>query len=271
MLNPIKVVTFVDAESVLADYLDRNTSISFSEKAALTTLIRGLITDGLWDKVSYFYPCLGDNVEDCLLNVIDAESDDVFSKAKRSLLTMNDRTLQVKQIKSADTEYVTFGSRFKSLDLNDIGTVSSIKMNSLVAIYRTVAYNYDYQGSYSPNLLGLSESGDGNTVPSYNGISVTTIQNLKNDIIEKGRIMYGCQKDNELLLYANGVKATKSLASMAGSTIHGRGTVFNYISAAGGSNKVDMRFYAITTALTEGEWAAFNSRLERFLTAVGKG
>ena len=78
--NPLCTVTFsgTPAENAISAYLAANTSINITEKEALGNFVEGLINANLWDKIKYFYPLLGDNVADAVLEVVSPSTEDLF-------------------------------------------------------------------------------------------------------------------------------------------------------------------------------------------------
>ena len=78
--NPLCTVTFsgTPAENAIRAYLAVNTSINTTEKEALGNFVEGLINANLWDKIKYFYPLLGDNVADAVLEVVSPSTEDLF-------------------------------------------------------------------------------------------------------------------------------------------------------------------------------------------------
>ena len=94
--NPIGLVSFEGvAPAALAAYYERNTSITEAQAESLNTLVKTLMTEGLWDKLHYFYPFLGNTLEDMTLECVNTENEDLFATSGLSGLSVDGAYLLV--------------------------------------------------------------------------------------------------------------------------------------------------------------------------------
>lgn len=260
--NPLCTVTFsgTPAENALAAYLAANTSINTTEEEALMAFVEGLINANLWGKMKYFYPLLGNNVTDSVLEVVSPSTEDLFTSVGTTGLSVDSRKLSA--LNRGQSE-VTLGTRASSLDLSKIGIITAainsrggmkgsefwINANSSkrVSLFTsTGTYRY-------PNFhYDATTIGHGDTSPIYT---------------EGGVEVFGTIDNGTCYLY-DGITqlATESVSATTGTLNRSYGLLYN----TNQTNSYEYDFFAITEGMTTADWLVFHQLLMTFLQAVGK-
>lgn len=276
VVNPLCKVTIVESaiDAALYQYYAANTSINESEKIALEKFVQGLIDNGIWSKMKYFYPMLGDNVPDMLTNVISPSTDDYLSKVATDYLSVNGRTLHVQSQSSRNL--VNFGDRFpETMNLNDSSMISCCSYAEDINL-----------GSQSTTLLGaistdnirdklnlINNYASGLAYPAVELIlDLTTVVKLPstnseagNQIGYKNRILCSTYDRASLTLYKEGEEYSKAVYHADFSSLNKKsyGTMYSTI-------ETDCNFAALGSYLTASEWSVFYSYLLQFLKDVGR-
>ena len=264
--NPIQIVTFKDAKSVLKNYYSLNSSISATETKALDTFVNGLLDADIWNKVSYFYPMLGDNLADMKIDAVSPDTEDLFTNAT-SLdgLSVENRIL-VSTSRSASGGK---SNRILSTDCSDFGIISSIEHGGLNScspftfMGQGGAYSNGLNSMIAVSTLRYPTVSTGN-----NGSAATNVPSSspddKNYQTYLDRTLYGDFDGNTARLYMeNELFAEGALYPLT--SISG---VSKFIAGQTAGDKY--KFLALTKHLTSEEWGIFYSLLNTFLVSVGK-
>lgn len=275
--NPLCKVTIVDSaiDAALYQYYAANKSINASEKIALEKFVQGLIDNGIWSKMKYFYPMLGDNVPDMLTNAISPSTDDYLSKVATDYLSVNGRTLHVQSQSQSQT--VIFGDRFpKTMNLNDSSMISCCSYAEDVST-----------GSKSIKLLGdITTPNDvlnrfGLVDRAFSGygypcvevyLNSTNVINVPpssseagNQSAYKNRIICSTYDRASLTLYKEGEEYSKAVYDTDLSSLNASSYRVMYSTI-----DTDFNFAALGSYLTASEWSVFYSYLLQFLKDVGR-
>ena len=274
--NPLAVVTFASADAVLANYLSANATISNEEKVALTTMVGGLIESGLWDKMLYFYPMLGNSVSDMIIDVVDQSTEDIFTGASTDGLSINNRILRTTS-KASMLKGITT-QRFASLSMRDMcfvtahtclgttstnysaGEIFSVMRNSGNKVFLGVGIE---SGGYRYPQMRVGIDGNDAIVriPDNNTDAGTQISYKERIILaDYNGTTATIYKDKSV--YKSGVNYPVTLNSESNFTIR------NILSS--NEYSYDSNFFAIAKHLTDEEWGTFYDLLLPFLQEVGK-
>ena len=256
--NPLCTVTFsgTPAENAISAYLAANTSININEKEALGNFVEGLINANLWDKIKYFYPLLGDNVADAVLEVVSPSTEDLFVD-NTSGLSVSSRKLIANN--RPDSE-VNTSTRAQALDISKIGMILAGGSNIDATQAARFLVNYSIA-----NAVGLSISKDTYKYPLFE--NKTQIFEMPSDVYSKvKREVFGTTVSGVGYLY----DGTTQLAT--GSLDIPTGTLKSSFGILSNSRALDYEydFFAITEGMTTADWLVFHPLLMTFLQAVGK-
>ena len=264
--NPIQIVTFKDAKSVLKNYYSLNASINATEIKALDTFVNGLLDADIWGKISYFYPMLGDNLADMKIDAVSPDTEDLFTN-----ITSLDGLSVENRILLSTSRSVSGGksNRILSTDCSDFGIISSIEhggLNPCSPFMFIGAQGGNYQnGLYS--MVSASTMRYPTLETGYDGSAVTHIPSSSVDKDYKtylDRTLYGDFDGNTARLYME-------------NELFAEGTLYPLTSISGVSKFINgqaagdkYKFLALTKHLTSEEWGIFYSLLNTFLVSVGK-
>ena len=256
--NPLCTVTFsgTPVENALRAYLAANTSINATEEEALSNFVEGLIDAGLWSKMKYFYPLLGDNVAEAVLDVVSPSTEDLFVD-NTSGLSVSSRKLIANN--RPDSEINT-STRAQALDISKIGMILAGGSN----IAATQAARFLVNNSIA-NAVGLSISKDTYKYPLFE--NKTQIYESRSSVYTKvKREVFGTTVSGVGYLY----DGTTQLAT--GSLDIPTGTLKSSFGILSNSRAMDYEydFFAITEGMTTADWLVFYPLLMTFLVAVGK-
>ena len=265
--NPIQIVTFKDAKSVLKNYYSLNSSISATEIKALDTFVNGLLDADIWKKISYFYPMLGDNLADMKIDAVSPDTEDLFTNATSldGLSVENRILLSTSRNRSGGKS-----NRILSTDCSDFGIISSIEHGGLNPC-SPFTFMGAQGGAYTNGLNSMSNSSTmryptldtGNDGSTFTHIPSSSVDG-KNYQTYLDRTLYGDFNGNTARLYMeNELFAEGALYPLT--SING---VSRFISGQTAGDKY--KFLALTKHLTSEEWGIFYSLLSAFLVSVGK-
>lgn len=265
--NPIQIVTFKDAKSVLKNYYSLNSSISATETKALDTFVNGLLDADIWKKISYFYPMLGDNLADMKIDAVSPDTEDLFTNA-----TSLDGLSVENRILLSTSRSLSGGksNRILSTDCSDFGIISSIEHGGLNPC-SPFMFMGAQGGAYTNGLDSMAtvstmrypalDTGNDGSTATYMPSSSVDGKNYQTYL---DRTLYGDFNGNTARLYMeNELFAEGALYPLA--SIHG---VSKFISGQTAGDKY--KFLALTKHLTSEEWGIFYSLLSAFLVSVGK-
>lgn len=264
--NPLTTVTFLDEGSVLDAYLAANTSISAAEESALQVFVDGLLENNLFTKMRYFYPMLGDNVSDMLLDVITPSTEDLMANlSSRTELSVSDRKLNVGNASGIATD-VNLLTRFKTTDWHNLGILTSTyhgSLNSVITFWFSgQTGNYSFRTNplsdaftYRPPRINVGYDGAAS-------VNIPTAQST-DERTYLDRIIFAQVNGSDAKLY----KENNLYAS--GASYVGDIEYLNNVLILGGKTTT-YKFFAITDPLTAEEYATLYGLLLAFLQAVGK-
>lgn len=263
--NPVCTVNFAASplEKATAAFYKKNSSINDNEKIALDTFIQNLITAGLWNKVYYFYPMLGDNLSDIKLDVVSPLTDDIFANTPETGLSIINRTLHVSN-RNYNGNYdgdSTVGERATSLNLSNISIISSGNFSNLAPNYSCLLLRSKAAGNLSFNDTGIDVYKQPACVYGNNNINsnVTTVNsNIK-------RIGGVSIYNNEAYVY-DGEKISVKSAIIPITSPVTKTVLFDTYTR----QEAEWNFLAITKGLTESEWKVFYTLLNQYLTKLNK-
>lgn len=264
--NPIQIVTFKDAKSVLKNYYSLNSSISATEIKALDTFVNGLLDAEIWKKISYFYPMLGDNLADMKIDAVSPDTEDLFTNA-----TSLDGLSVENRILVSTSRNLSGGksNRILSTDCSDFGIISSIEHGGLNSCSPFIFMGAQ-GGAYTNGLNSMSSSSTMRYPTLNTGNDGSTSTNIPSSSVDKDyktyldRTLYGDFNGNTARLYMeNELFAEGALYPLT--SING---VSKFISGQTAGDKY--KFLALTKHLTSEEWGIFYSLLNTFLVSVGK-
>lgn len=264
--NPIQIVTFKDAKSVLKNYYSLNASINATEIKALDTFVNGLLNADIWNKVSYFYPMLGDNLADMKIDAVSPDTEDMFTNAASldGLSVENRILLSTSRSKSGGKS-----NRILSTDCSDFGIISSIEHGGLNSC-SPFMFMGAQGGAYTNGLNSMANSSSMRYPTLDTGNDGSAATHIPSSSVDKDyktyldRTLYGDFDGNTARLYMeNKLFAEGTLYPLT--SING---VSKFINGQAAGDKY--KFLALTKHLTSEEWGIFYSLLNTFLVSVGK-
>lgn len=266
--NPLCVVNIGTSplDAALMKYYVANTSIDSNEKTALEAFVQGLMDAGLWSKVKYFYPMLGNNVDDLVLEV-NGESELLGSD--KETLSADSRNLVANVGRTGNTSIVP--QMLKDVDFSNMSIfasgsapthqkytryilrLSAQNSQSMAIQTDTYAYPSISSGSVSAPTQGTDEGQSGN-LTSY---------------LE--RIVSWSIKDGSAVMYKDGVRYASTDYIPVGN-IYG---ITNLLSNTKISNIAEDQSYkysflAFADGMSDSEVSQFYELQLAFLKAVGK-
>ena len=265
--SPLATVTFSDQDTFLSAYLAANTSISDTEKTALKTFFEGLFDNKLLSKMRYFYPMLGNNVPDMILEAISPSTEDIFSNlASLSSLSVTDRVLHSSIENNTEIINASSLSRFTLSDWRNMGVITATYHNTLS---ESCALNLG--GQNGNNRIRTFELSSAFTerpprvLAGYSGSALSFVPSSASadERTYLDRIIFIQWQGNtasvykEQNLYASGASYADNITGLANLQIC---TAVN----------TSYKFLAFMDNLTTSEWGVFHGLLLTFLRAVGK-
>ena len=264
--NPIQIVTFKDAKSVLKNYYSLNSSISATEIKALDTFVNGLLDADIWKKISYFYPMLGDNLADMKIDAVSPDTEDLFTNAT-SLegLSVENRIL----VSTSRSVSGGKSNRILSTDCSNFGIISSIEHGG-INLCSPFMFMGAQGGNYTNGLHSMVaastmryptlDTGNDGSAPTY--VPSSSVDKDYRTYLD--RTLFGDFDGNTARLYMeNELFAEGALYPLT--KISG---VSKFIQGQAAGDKY--KFLALTKHLTSEEWGIFYSLLNTFLVSVGK-
>lgn len=252
VLNPLGKVTFKGVDALLAPYYGLNTSIQKAEKKALNTFVEGLVKAGLWEKINSFYPMLGDNLDDVLLEVKDAEGFNLLADMKDK--TGAGWSVADRNIMSSDGTYTSSQYYYFSQKTFDIGKAHVVAASQSFGLIAMVGMGGLSCNSGSGGNKGLSLSIGRESLTS--DIALNNYTNRK--IIFQYNPETGAAE-----IYKDGQKKWSTIFTSAS-------TSWTRCDSPFSGTDAKFRFYAQVDNMTEEECATFYTLLDEWLTATGK-
>lgn len=256
--NPIGLVSFEGiAPAALAAYYERNTSITEAQAESLNTLVKTLIDEGLWDKLYYFYPFLGNTLEDMTLECVDTENEDLFALSGLTGLTVDGAFMATDSTRGSSIIYPTSITAISPSDVSIIMAGGNPYLNSPIFMDSTNgAKRIDlstFSAGGAPMRMSCGTTEDGKT-------SNITGSKLGISILE--RVVCGT------IINGNGViwNDKTKYAEGTGNTDFTIGRCQNIFIGS----QAKWSFFAMGRYMTEVEWGKFYDALLVFLKATGK-
>lgn len=266
--NPLCVVSIEQnpIEKALGAYYAANTSINNEEKSALEAFVQGLIDNGIWAKVKAFYPMLGSNVDDLILEV-NGESE--LLGGDKGTLSADGRNLSANVGRTGATS--TVPQILKNFDFGDLSVfaagsapahqgysryilnISSQNNQAMGIQINTYAYPYVKSGTGSAPTQG--------TDVGQSGIQQSYLE----------RIVAWNIKNGSAIVYKDGVRYASTDYAPAGNISK---TVYilsnTKLSDSFEDQPYKYSFLAFADGMTESEIGKFYELQLAFLKAVGK-
>ena len=256
--NPLCTVTFsgTPAENAIREYLAANTSINATEEESLSNFVKKLIDAGLWSKMKYFYPLLGDNVADAVLEVVSPSTEDLFVNNTTGLSVSSRKLIANNRPESE----LNTSARAQALDISKIGMI--LAGGSDIAAYQAARFLVNHSIA---NAVGLSISKDTYKYPLFE--NKTQIFEMPSNVYTKvKREVFGTTISGVGYLYDGTTQlATGSLDVPVGTLKSSFGILSNQRAM-----DYEYDFFAITEGMTTDDWLVFYPLLMTFLQAVGK-
>ena len=260
--NPIGLVSLEGvAPAALSAYYERNTSITEAQAESLNALVKTLIAEGLWDKLHYFYPFLGNTLEDMTLECVNTENEDLFATSGLSGLSVDGAYLLVDNAtRDRSTCYPTSITAISPSDVSIIMAggnpyiQSPIFMDALNGNKRIDLTTFSAGGAPMRLICGVTENGS---------ISNITGEKLGTSTLE--RVVCGTINNGNGVIWNDKAK----YAEGTGNTDFIVGRCINVFTT--GNNTIGkFSFFAMGRYMTEAEWGKFYDALLVFLKATGK-
>ena len=266
--NPLCTVTFsgIPVENALRAYLAANTSINSEEESALEAFVQGLIDNGMWTKIKAFYPMLGNNVDDLILEV-NGESE--LLGDDKATLTADGRNLSANVGRTGQTS--TVPKMLKNLDFGNLSIFASGNATVFQGYSRNILYlsavnniTFSLQGNtfaypsitYGSNSAPIQGTGEGQS-----GIQQSYLE----------RIVFWNTKDGVSTVYKDGVRyASTNYASIG--NIERTVNILSNVKTSGSAEDQPYKysFLAFADGMSESEIGKFYELQLVFLKAVGK-
>lgn len=257
--NPIGLVSLMGtAPAALAAYYRRNTSITEAQAESLNILVKTLIAEGLWDKLYYFYPLLGNTVEDMTLECVNTENEDLFATSGLSGLSVDGAFMSIDNTRDNRIIYPTSITAISPSDVSMIMAggnpyiQSPIFMDASSGSRRIDLTTFSAGGAPMRMACGVTEGGS---------VSNITGEALGTSTLE--RVVCGT------IINGNGViwNGKTKYAEGTGNTDFIVGRCSNVFTS---STIGKFAFFAMGRYMTEAEWGKFYDALLIFLKATGK-
>lgn len=258
--NPIGLVTFEGmAPAALAAYYERNTSITEAQAESLNTLVKTLITEGLWDKLHYFYPFLGTTLEDMTLECVNTENEDLFAMGGLSGLSVDGAYMSIGITRDNPIIYPTSITAISPSDVSMVMAGGNPYLNGPVFMdasdgRKCIDLTF-FAGGSAPMRMSCGVTENGST-------SYITGERLGTSVLE--RVVCGTINNGNGVIWNDKSK----YAEGTGNTdfVLGRCYCFKPFETKAGK----LSFFAIGRYMTEAEWGKFYDALLIFLKATGK-
>lgn len=258
--NPIGLVSLVGAApAALAAYYGRNTSITEAQAESLNTLVKTLIAEGLWDKLYYFYPFLGNTLEDMTLECIDTENEDLFALSGLSGLSVDGAFMSIDNTRDKSIVYPTSITVISPSDVSIIMAAGNPYINSPAFLDASKgSKRIDltlFSGGGAPMRMSCGVTENGSTSNITGGaLGTSTLERVVCGTINNGNGVIWNDKSK----YAEGT----------GNTDFSIGRCSDVFKQSGYTGKLS--FFAMGRYMTEAEWGKFYDALLVFLKATGK-
>ena len=266
--NPLCVVNIEQSpiEKALGAYFAANTSINSEEESALEAFVQGLIDNGMWTKIKAFYPMLGNNVDDLILEV-NGESE--LLGDDKATLTADGRNLSANVGRTGQTS--TVPKMLKNLDFGNLSIFASGNATVFQGYSRNILYlsavnniTFSLQGNtfaypsitYGSNSAPIQGTGEGQS-----GIQQSYLE----------RIVFWNTKDGVSTVYKDGVRyASTNYASIG--NIERTVNILSNVKTSGSAEDQPYKysFLAFADGMSESEIGKFYELQLVFLKAVGK-
>ena len=266
--NPLCTVTFsgTPVENALRAYLAANTSINSKEKSALEAFVQGLIDNGMWAKIKAFYPMLGSNVDDLILEV-NGESE--LLGGDKDTLSADGRNLSANVGRTGATS--TVPQMLKNFDFGDLSVFAS---GSAPA----------HQG-YSRYILNISSDNNQSMGMQINTYAYPSVQSgnvfaptqgtgegqsgIQQSYLE--RIVAWSIKNGSAVVYKDGVRYASTDYAPAGNILKTINVLSNNKSSGSAEDQpYKYSFLAFADGMSDSEVSQFYELQLAFLKAVGK-
>lgn len=267
--NPLCVVSVGQSpiEKALGAYYAANTSINSEEKSALEAFVQGLIDNGLWAKVKAFYPMLGSNVDDLILEV-NGESE--LLGGDKGTLSADGRNLSANVGRTGATS--TVPQMLQSFDFGDLSVFAS---GSAPAHQSYARYILNISCSDNNQSMGMQVDTYAYPLVQSGNVSAPTQgtgegqSGIQQSYLE--RIVAWNIKNGSAVVYKDGVRYASTDYAPAGNisrTINILSNIKNYDSV--GDQPYKYSFLAFADGMSESEIGKFYELQLAFLKAVGK-
>ena len=266
--NPLCTVTFsgTPVENALRAYLAANTSINSDEKSALEAFVEGLIDNSMWSKIKAFYPMLGNNVDDLILEV-NGESE--LLGGNKATLTADSRNLSANVGRTGETS--TVPQMLKNLDFGNLsifasGNATVHQMYSRDILHLSAVNNIKFalQGdtyAYPSIICGSNSAPIQGTGEGQSGIQQSYLE----------RIVAWNIKNGSVVVYKDGVRYASTDYSPIGNISKAVYILSNIkLSSSQEDQPYKYSFLAFADGMSESEISKFYELQLAFLKAVGK-
>lgn len=266
--NPLCTVTFsgTPVENALRAYLAANTSINSEEKYALEAFVQGLIDNSMWSKIKAFYPMLGNNVDDLILEV---KGESELLGNDKATFTADSRNLSANVGRTGATS--TVPQMLKNLDFGNL----SIFASGNATVHQSYSRNILYLSAV--NNITFSLQGNTYAYPSIIcGSNSAPIQGLgegqsgvQHSYLE--RIVSWNTKDGVSTVYKDGVRYASTDYAPIGN-IERTVLILSNVKSSGSSEDQPYKysFLAFADGMSESEISKFYELQLAFLKAVDK-
>ena len=266
--NPLCVVSIDKSpvEKALGAYYAANTSINSEEKSALEAFVQGLIDNGMWTKIKAFYPMLGNNVNDLILEV-NGESE--LLGGDKDTLSVDVRNLTANVGRTGATS--TVPKMLKNLDFGNL----SIFASGNAAVHQGYSRSILYLSAV--NNIRFSLQGNTYAYPSIGfGSNSAPIQGtgegqsgIHQSYLE--RIVSWNTKDGVSTVYKDGVRYASTDYAPIGNIARTANILSNEkLSGSSEDQPYKYSFLAFADGMSESEIGKFYELQLAFLKAVGK-
>ena len=266
--NPLCVVS-IDKSPIgkaLDAYYAANTSINSEEKSALEAFVQGLIDNGMWAKVKAFYPMLGSNVDDLILEV-NGESE--LLGGDKGTLSADGRNLSANVGRTGATSTVP-----QMLNNLDFGNLSVFASGSAPA-----------HQAYSRYILNISSANNQSMGMQINTFAYPCVQSgnvfaptqgtdegqsgIQQSYLE--RIVAWNIKNGSAIVYKDGVRYASTDYVSAGNISKTVSILSNMKNSSSAEDQpYKYSFLAFADGMSESEIGKFYELQLAFLKAVGK-
>lgn len=267
--NPLCVVSIEQnpIEKALGAYYAANTSINSEEKSALEAFVQGLIDNGMWAKVKAFYPMLGSNVDDLILEV-NGESE--LLGGDKGTLSADGRNLSANVGRTGKTS--TVPQMLNNLDFGNLSVFASGSAPAFQGYQRSIIHismsqnnvNYSLQSNtygYPSITIGSNSAPIQGTGEGQSGIQQSYLE----------RIVSWNTKNGVATVYKDGVRYASMDYDSAGNIERMIYVLSNAkISGSAEDQPYKYSFLAFADGMTESEIGKFYELQLAFLKAVGK-